>query len=66
MHATRHVAPFHRDALVPVRRGARRTAVAALAVIAGGALIGTAMAGWTEKGVVIFLTMAESGLAWCL
>jgi hypothetical protein len=40
-------------------------AVAALAAAASAALAATAFAGWLDHGSAIFLSMAESGMAWC-
>ena len=47
-------------------RSTSRTLAVVLAIAAIGLLAGAASAGWVENGVAIFLTMAESGLAWCL
>ncbi|MCP8893795.1 hypothetical protein KYK29_02555 [Shinella daejeonensis] len=40
--------------------------LALLAAGAGGALLAAAFSGWIEHGSAIFLSLAESGLAWCL
>ncbi len=38
--------------------------LAAGAILASGAT-GLAFAGWLDNGARIFMTMAETGLAWC-
>jgi hypothetical protein len=43
-------------------RNFARIAIAAAAIAAA---TGAAFAAWVDQGAVIFLTMVESGLAWC-
>ncbi len=43
-----------------------RLPIALLALGVAGALAAVAFAGWMEHGASIFLSLAESGMAWCL
>ncbi len=35
------------------------------AVALAAAAVGAGLAGWLDRGVDMFLTLAEAGLAWC-
>ncbi len=37
-----------------------------VALVAGGLATGAAFAGWANHGVDMFVSMAATGLAWCL
>ena len=39
-------------------------AIAIVVALAGGT--GAVAAGWSSHGIAIFMTLAETGLAWCL
>ncbi len=39
--------------------------IAGLAVLAGAIITGLAFAGWLNLAPGIFLTLAQTGLAWC-
>lgn len=40
--------------------------IGTLALIAGAIATGAAFAGWANHGLDIFMTMAATGLSWCL
>lgn len=44
----------------------RSALIAALVIGVGAIAAGAAFAGWVTHGAEIFLTMAATGLAWCL
>ena len=52
----------------PKEKAGRRNTILPVALLALGLGIvaaSTAFAGWMEHGTAIFLSLAESGMAWC-
>ena len=52
----------------PMEKAARRNTILPVALLALGLGIvaaSAAFAGWMEHGTAIFLSLAESGMAWC-
>lgn len=52
--------------MISMNPSIRQLAIAIAAVTAAAAFTGAAFAGWMNHGADILVTMAASGLAWCL